>query len=347
MALPIYMTAVAGLTHEIDALLSTYVYETYQHLADYLRFPVSLLLILYVVITGWMMSLGLLKQTLAQLMRTVLVMALIVSVGLHWSLFSQFVYHLLLQAAGQVGDVIMHAAPITLPHIQGEGIDGGLQSLLIEFTKVGVWAWLAGGWHNVGPLVNALLIWGFGYSLLFVGLYECVLAKIMLSVLLASAPFFMSLAVFRKTQTFFDRWLGACVGFSFLLILMSSVLALILHLAEWSVAGMYQSKASHLKLVGFVPVMMIGVIGIGVILKTAQLAHSIGGTVTGFSAEAVWAGAMAAFVMNRLHIPKINNKRGYYAEKPVSSTSESQQSWVAVRVQLRQAERSPPASKHG
>ncbi len=338
MAIPYYMTAVDGLLHEIDQLLSSFVSEGYHHLANYLRTPLLSAMTLYVVISAWMAVMGWSNQSLSNLFKAVVKLGLISLAALNWSWFSQVFYGLLVTAAGQVGDALLHATPIPIPHFAGEGIDGGLQTVLIELTKIGVWTWVTGSWHNIGPYINALLIWGFGFSLLFIGLFECVLAKVMLAVLLATAPLFIGFTVFKVTQSLFDRWLGACIGFSLLLVLISSVLALILNLADWAIAGVYQSHATHLKLVGFVPVMMIAVIGIGIILKTAQLAHGIAGNVSTVSSQSLWAGVVGGFVGSSLRMMRYSKKGDRRNEPRPKENNSNEQAVLAVRVRLYQAE---------
>lgn len=300
MAIPYYMTAVLGVTHEVDQLLTNFIEQCYHHLSTYLMLPLSLALTLAVIVLGIGLVMGWLPLNIGQMMTQVVRWALVIAIAMHWSFFSQTLYALLVTASSQLADVLLHATPIPLPRFLGEGIDGGLQAMLIEFTKVGVWAWLAGSWHNFGPYVNAVLIWGFGFCLLFYGLFQCLLAKIMLALLLALTPLFAGFAIFRITQPLFDRWLGVCVGFALLMVMISLVLALCLCLAEWAIGGIYQSKATHLTLIGFIPVMMIGIIGIGIIHKTAQLAHHIAGSVTTLSANAMLASLIGGLLMSTL-----------------------------------------------
>jgi len=199
------------------------------------------------------------------------------------------------------------ATPVPIPHFAGTGIDGAMQSVFIEFTKIGEWVWNRGSWHNVGPRFTAVLIWGFGYAMILVAVFELVLAKIMMAVLLATAPLFVGFTLFKPTHGFFDRWLGACAGYALLTLFVSSMLALSLSIAQWAIAGTYLDKALNVSLVGFIPVMVVGFIGVGVILKAAQLAQAIGGTVTTSSGSALLAGTIGGAVGGAMAGLKITN----------------------------------------
>ena len=286
------MTVIESLFTQLDGLLDNYVFQAYGALAGYLRAPLALAMVLYLVLMGLSITQGWVKLSMGNLVKSTLKLAVIYTGAMNWGSFSHYLVDLITQGFGQIGDVLIGATPIPIPHFAGTGINGAMQSVLIEFTNIGAWVWGMGSWHNLGPFFSAILIWGFGYALILVAVFELVLAKIMLAILFATAPLFIGFTLFKPTHGFFDRWLGACVGFGLLMVFVSSMLALALSIAQWAIAGMYASHATDLSLVGFVPVMIVGFLGVGIILKAAQLAQSIGGTVTTSSGSALLAGTV-------------------------------------------------------
>lgn len=152
--------------------------------------------------------------------------------------------------------------------------------------------------------------------------FELVLAKIMLAILFSTAPLFISFTLFKVTQGFFDRWLGACAGFGLLMIFVSSMLALALSIAQWAIADIYISHAVGLSLVGFVPVMIIGFIGVGILLKASQLAQSIGGTITTVSGSSLLAGVIGGAIGSSLSALKLPGS-ALGATKNLFSTKEN------------------------
>jgi len=324
MAIPSYMSIIERLFTELDVLLHQYVFHAYQALAHYLRVPLGLAMVLYIVLMGLSITQGWVKLSMGNFVKSSLKLALIYTAAMHWGWFSHWVIDLINQGAGQIGDVLIDATPVPMPHLAGTGINGAMQSVLIEFSKIGAWVWDQGSWHNMGPCFTAMLIWGFGYALILVAVFELVLAKIMLAVLFAVAPLFIGFTVFKPTHPFFDRWLGACVGFGLLMIFVSSMLALALSIAQWAIAGTYVAHAANLSLVGFVPIMIVGFMGVGIILKAAQLAQAIGGTITTTSGSLLLAGAIGGAVgssMSTLKIPM----RGLRSVKTLISSSEQAQ----------------------
>lgn len=300
MMIPTYMTIIERLFTELDVLLSQYVFHAYSALVGYLKTPLALAIVLYIVLMGWSITQGWIKLSMGNLVKSSIKLAVIYMAAMNWSWFSHYVVDLINKGSGQIGDLLISATPVPIPHFAGTGINGAMQSVFIEFAKIGAWVWDRGSWHNMGPRFTAILIWGFGYALILVAVFELVLAKIMLAILFATAPLFIGFTLFKPTHPFFDRWLGACVGFGLLMIFVSSMLALALSIAQWAIAGTYVNQATGLSLVGFVPAMIVGFIGVGIILKAAQLAQSIGGTVTTTSGSALIAGTIGGVVGSAL-----------------------------------------------
>lgn len=306
MIIPSYMTMIEQLFTELDGLLTNYVFNAYQALAHFLQTPLALAIVLYIVMMGLSITQGWIKLSMGNLTKAAVKLALIYTAAMNWGWFSHYGVAVITRGAGEVSDVLIKATPIPIPHFAGTGINGAMQSVMIEVTKIGAWVWDVGSWHNFGPRMTALLIWGFGYALLLVALFELVLAKIMLAILFATAPLFVSFTLFKPTHGFFDRWLGACVGSGLLMVFVSSMLALSLSITQWAIAGSYVSHATGITLVGFVPMMVVGFIGIGVILKAAQLAQGIGGTVTTTSGSALLAGTIGGAVGSGLTALKLS-----------------------------------------
>ena len=267
MAITFYYTIIERLFTELDLLLNNFVFNGYSALANYLKTPLGLAIMLYIILMGLSISQGWVKLAMGNLVKSVQKLGLIYIAAMNWCWFSFYVVDLLNKGAGEIGSVLVAATPIPIPHFAGEGINGAMQSVFIEITEIGSWIWNQGAWNNMSPRFTGALILVFGYTLILVALFELVLAKIMLAILFATAPLFISFTLFKPTHGFFDRWLGACVGFALLMIFISSMLALDLSLIQWSIAGMYASHATNIDLVGFVPVMIVGFIGSGHSIK--------------------------------------------------------------------------------
>ena len=327
MSIPVYFTIIERLFTELDLLLNNTVFNAYSALASYLKQPLGLAIVLYIVLMGLSITQGWVKLAMGNLVKSSLKLAFIYMAAMNWTWFSHYGVDFINKTSGQIGSILVSATPVPIPHFAGEGINGAMQSVLIEFTDIGSWIWQQGAWNNASPCFTALLIWGFGYALILVAVFELALAKIMLSILFSTAPLFISFTLFKTTQGFFDRWLGACVGFGLLMIFVSSMLALALSIAQWAIVDLYVNHAVNVPLVGFVPVMIVGFIGVGIILKASQLAQSIGGTITMASGSSLLAGVIGGAVGgSSLSILKLPGLVLDAAKKPLRTGSEGNSS---------------------
>jgi len=309
MNIPSYMTVIEQYFTELDLILNHYVFNGYSTLANHLKAPLGLAIVLLIVLFGISIMQGWLELSMGNVVKAALKIGFVYMLAMNWGIFSEWIVKGIEGGAGEIGGWLVNATPLPnpIPHLAGEGIDGAIQSVFIEFVKIGAWVWDKGSWHNYAPLITGMLIWGFGYAMLLVAIFEIVLAKVMLAVLFATAPLFITFTLFEKTRSFFDRWLGAIVGFSLLMIFVNAMLGLALSMAQWAIGGVYLDHALHITVVGFIPSMVVGFLGVGIILKAAQLAQSIGGTVSTSSGSELMGAAVGGFIggsLAALRVPK-------------------------------------------
>ncbi len=137
MADPSYMTVIEQLFVELNTVLNSYVFHGYTALAGYLKYPLGIAMTLYIALLGISITQGWVKLSMGNLTKSALKLALIYLAAMNWSWFSQNIVALINHASGQLGDVLIDATPMPLPHFAGEGLNGAMQSVLIEFTEIG------------------------------------------------------------------------------------------------------------------------------------------------------------------------------------------------------------------
>ena len=333
ISVPIYSTVIVELFTKFDSLLDNYVHNGYQALAGFLNYPLGMAVILYIVLMGYSITQGWVKLSMGNFTKSALKIGFIYMAAMNWSWFSQYVVDLFTKGAGQIGDVLINATPIPLPHFAGEGIVGALQSTMIEVSKIGWWTWNMGSWRNLSPCFEGLLIWGFGYAQVIVGVFELLLSQMMLSILFASAPLFICFTIFKPTQGFFDRWLGLCVGFALVRVFISATLALTLSIMQWTVGDMYASKAINMTILGCVPLVITGILGVGILLSVTRMAQAIGGNVSTSSGSALLAGTVGGMVGGSVSTLKLPTRvmNGLRGSSGVNSKESSDAAMEGIR----------------
>ena len=248
MDIPSYSNLIEKLFTLLDGVLKDYVYNGYTALSNHLSEALGLAVTLYIILIGVAMVNGWRKMSHGEFMKDIFRVGLIYLFAVNWGIFSEFTVNGIEVASGQIGAWFVQATPIPLPSIPGvgEGINGAIQTVVIEVTQVGSWTWNMGAWNHWGPLMAAMMIWIFGYLMITVAVIEIVLAKLMLAILFAVAPLFIASTLFTPTRGMFDRWLGAIAGFCLVLVFVSAAVALGLNSMQWAIGGYYLEQETHL-----------------------------------------------------------------------------------------------------
>jgi len=319
MSAPLYTTIVVELFSELDTLLNHYIYNGYHNVAHALKLPLSIAITLYIVLMGIAINQGWTKLTFPELTKSAVKIALVYLFAMHWDVFSEYAVKGVTQSAMALGNILVNSNPLHLPHFGGAGLIGGLQSIMIEITKISVWTWHLGSFTSPSPYFTASLIWLFGYASLMIGIVEIVAAKVMLAVLFTTAPLFIAFTLFKPTQGFFDRWIGAIVGFAFVMIFVSAMLGLTITITQWAIGTTYIQHALGIKLIGFIPFMVVGIVGIVLIFKMAGMAQSIGGVVTTSSGSTMAASLVGSFIGSSLGASRLGRS---LLSRPISKASD-------------------------
>lgn len=291
---PTYTNIVANILVEIDMLLHNFVYNGYAALADYLRVPLGIITALYITIFGYSIMMGWVRVSMGNFVKAVLKIGFIYLAVTSWSWVSEYGIGTANGVITRLGDALIGASPVHIPGIGG--IDGAMQTTLIQFTKLGSVVFDSGGLSNFGGWLGGIIIWVFGYLIVGIGLFEIILAKVMLAVLFVFTPLLVLFCYFKPFQSIFDRWLGAIIGFALLQLFVTAALTLALSLAYWWIALYIGESALDIGNYGTLPIVIVGIICIGLVWKAAHLAQNLGGIVSTSAASAMVGGMVGGAV---------------------------------------------------
>ena len=161
-------------------------YNGYSAISNFLRAPLGVIASIYLVLLGYGVAVGWVQVHVGSFIRVCLRIGLIYMAATQWSWVSHYLVDGINQIIGGISDAILAAVPVRIPGV--DGIDGAMQEVLIEFTKLGSVLFRIGGWTNLGGWLDGLVVWAFGYILVAVALFQIVLTKILLAILLIFLP---------------------------------------------------------------------------------------------------------------------------------------------------------------
>jgi type IV secretion system protein VirB6 len=299
-----YNTVIVQLFNELDSILNQFVFNSYATLAQHLQTPLFMAGVIYIMLMGYAVTAGWVKLSMSAILKSVIHLGLVFTFALHWDFFSRIVVTGIEGGSGELASWLMQSvqhAPLSLDTHQ---VNDALQKTFSEFAEIGHYIWARASWRAPGPYMDALVVWISGFVLVAIAVFELALSKIMLAVLFGMAPLFLGFTLFKPTHGFFDRWLGAIAGYAFVFLFVSAILALVLSLAEWSIAGVLADKAEHISTVSFLPIALVCLLGIGITLSVSRLAQAIGGTVTTASSASLLAGTVGGAIAMKVSAGK-------------------------------------------
>jgi len=288
-----YNTIVLATLNEINLLLTNYVYTGYAVISNYIRVPLGIVASIYLVIFGYSIAMGWIKISMGNFVKTILKIAFIYMAVTEWALVSEYFVGFINHVIEDIGNILIAASP-AMPG--SDGLNGAMQVVLTQFSKLGNTLFKAGSITSMGAWIQAVLLWGFGYLIVGIGLFEIILAKVMLSVLFIFTPLIVILCFFKSFQGTFDRWLSAIIGFALLQLFVVAALSLGLSLAYWWLEAHRPEDILTMGNFSALPIIIIGIICIGLVLKAGQLAQNLGGMVSTSGASAMVGGVLGGFM---------------------------------------------------
>lgn len=218
------MELVQQLLADVDTSLTSYVINVFGNLSSGLNTLWTAMAILAVTAYG----LRMITQGDFNPPEALIIMFKMVIIGVlttSWSEFSTFVY-----------DIITNLPSEFAASLTGIGPDDGSMNLaldtFIDKSSKGAENILQGAnWTDFGKFIYNAFVW-IG-MVLFVGyaVFLLVLSKIATAVLLAVAPIFILLLIFRQSQHVFEGWLRTTLSYALIPVFVYAILALIMHMA--------------------------------------------------------------------------------------------------------------------
>ncbi len=292
--IPTYDHVVLSVLSEVDELLQDYIFNGYSAISNFLRAPLGVIAAMYLVILGYGIAAGWVQMQVGYFIKVCIRIGLIYMAVTQWSWVSQYFVNAINQAIGGMGDAIIAASPVRIPGV--DGIDGAMQEVLIEFTKLGSLLFQIGGWTNLGAWLDGILVWAFGYILIAIALFQIILAKVLLAILFIFTPLMALCCFFKSFHGVFDRWLGAIVSVALLQLFVTAALTIGLSMGYWWVSEHVGQQALQIGNFGTLPIIIVDVISIGMIFKAAELAYSIGGIAMTSSSHAMLGGMVGSMI---------------------------------------------------
>ncbi len=265
-----------------DAAIDTFVFDAWVSFNAAANDWITGLMVLFVIILGYLMLIGRLQLSLADLFPKLFKLAFIYVLVTNVALLISIVFSLFTDVPEAIATALLTTADGSATGINtsvGVIYDRGLQSAAL--------LWNNGGLTNPGPILLAAVVWLV--TLLTVGYvtFLLMLAKLAVAVLLALAPFFLLLYLFDASRPLFEGWLRQVITFALIPVLTYAMLLLIITILDAAsaplIAAASAGTASLTQIAPFALVMAAA------FLLSTQVLGWAGGVAGGFSLSTMGA----------------------------------------------------------
>lgn len=282
-------TLIIDLLNQTDQLVVGFVLNAYAALVSALAEPLTLAITLSIAILGISISQGWVKLSGGFLNKYVLGLGFVYVFATSWPVFDKYIYQGLTNGPPEIANALINALHVPF---HGNSVNEALQYAFDDVLKIDHKIWDLGG---IEPRIFAAFFFIVGIIVCGLALLEFMMAKICLGILLALAPFFIPMYIFKPTQRLFDGWMGYMVGFSLVPIFVTVSLIFVLSFLNNDMANILANGSVALNTTAIAGFFLISVVSVGLLWEAGKMAKSIGGAVnSGDGISAVMAGIGAA-----------------------------------------------------
>lgn len=264
---------------KVDLMLNSYIYNGYTALSGALAPVFVACASLYIIMLGIYVMKGSVELSTKEVIQRAVLIGLVYLGVTSWGFVSYYINDAINSLANGMSQAVAGFSPHSSISGGGGGINGALQALMSQFTSLGSYLFSTGGMTNISGYLEGIVIFILGYVVIAVSIFEILLCKMSLAVLITLTPLFVIFALFEQSRKWFYNWMGYLAGFCFGIFFVSMVLVLIINVVAIGTSYVI-ADGGVISGTGFsdlVPTIICAIIGIFLIFSMTKVALSIGG----------------------------------------------------------------------
>lgn len=271
-------TFLASIFTTVDNATNTYIASTASSVAAAVAPVAKQMFLLYVIMYGFAMYRGMIKEPFLdaafRLMKIALVMSLAIDIGQYSGLISNNIQGLPDYLTNLIGD-------------GGNSIDSKttLDKILSDAINSGTAVWQQGSvlppGANPGAYMMAIIIWLSALICVGYAAFLIILTKVMLGVILGFGPIFIICLMFESTKKFFEAWLGQALNYALVSALTIAVIKLLFGMYKHAAdATMAASTTPDFGILSCASMLILAVVCFLCLMQVQTVASSLAGGVS-------------------------------------------------------------------
>ncbi len=265
-----------------DAAIGTFIFDAWANFVAIAGHWITAMMILYVVITGYLMLIGRLGSSFGDWFVRIFKLLAVYVLVINIDLLTLFLFELFTDVPEAVASQLAGVAGADAGGINASiGIiwEQGLSATQNIFQEASLTSW--------SPVIFALIILIVTVLAVVYITFLVMLAKLAVAVLLGVAPFFILLYLFESTKTIFEGWLRQLISFALIPIFLYGLLALVINIVRTMSDQMVDATANEVWGITHVgPYALVMLVSLLLATQVMGWAAGVGG---GFSLSSVGA----------------------------------------------------------
>jgi type IV secretion system protein VirB6 len=295
----------------VDNSLSTYVRDNATNIIASIEPTARTLYIIYVMFLGTAMLMGLIKNDLVmEIAKRTIRIGVIFTIALKIGYYNDFIGDFLWKTPDALAGYLVSGYSDSASNIQYlDGLFNKIQGLGENFF-VQAHAMSSYGIPDLVFMACGGLIIIFGGALTGFAAFFLIMSKMFLAILLALGPIFVLLIMFEPTKKLFDGWIGQCLNYVFLPVLIAAGIKLIFTILET-----YLNAHNLITVNVAIQTIILSFIGVLVIRQLPSVASALGG---GVAVSSLGAVGWTYDSVNKLARSLLPKNQGRPAAQPAS-----------------------------
>ncbi len=277
-------TVFTDFLNSVDLAVNGFIITGYDRLRDALVTPLRLCLSVFVIVYGVLLLTGRVELSVRDAFGRLGVMLFAYVLATNADVYTTYLEGLFVNSPAAIANVVVGGGGATgqnaaMDNFYDTGMDAG--------NKIWDRGHVTGPWS---PFLAALVVYVVTVGVAAYAAFLLALAKIALAVLLILTPLFALCYLFERTRRLFEGWLGQVIHYALVPILVYSVLALILAIAQQSLTQL-DDFADNATMQDVLNLALADIVAILLLAQIVGVAGAIAGGIS-LSTAGAFRGAM-------------------------------------------------------
>jgi type IV secretion system protein VirB6 len=303
----------------VDAVIGHFVSTAYANFIEANAGLITLLFTFYVMVLGYRFLYHHHHFNMSDVIRHFIVMICVYALVMNWKLYHLFVYQIFTTEPGNIAQILVN----TSGHLQAESsiarsLDNIYESIL--HAAVGLFGEINFSIAGLAFIFYAILIFLIGTLMCVFALLLFIYAKMMMAIMLALGPIFITFILWDATKGLFSAWLNQLITIALIPIITSAILVLMLSVINVTLPHLNQ-PVEQLQFYGIAPFLGLALATTLLLAQVFRICSALGGGITLSSIST--GAAIAASVLQKSGVAGASRYAGNWLKNKMRGSKPS------------------------